>query len=165
LVVQFRKEKTVKALVIYDSVFGNTEQVARAIGAALGSSPEVEVFKVDAVKPEQLEGLESLFVGSPTRGFRATPALMEFLAALPDDCLKGVKAAAFDTRIPMETIKNRFFRFIVSRGGYADKPISIELIRLGAQQPVPTAGFFVLESEGPLQEGELERAALWAQNI
>jgi len=154
-----------KTLVIYDSVFGNTELVARAIGAALGSSPDVEVLKVGAVTSEQIKGLEKLFVGSPTRQFRATPATMNFLAALPDGCLKGVKAAAFDTRIPLESIKNRFFRFIVKRGGYADKPISAELIRLGAEQPVPTAGFIVLESEGPLQEGELERAALWAQNI
>ena len=154
-----------KTLVIYDSVFGNTELVARAIGAALGSSPDVEVLKVSAVTPGQLKGLDRLFVGSPTRGFRPTPAITDFLAALPDDSLKGIKAAAFDTRIPLASIKNPLFRFIVKRGDYADKPISAELIRLGAEQPVPTAGFIVLESEGPLQEGELERAALWAQNV
>ena len=44
-----------KALVIYESFFGNTEKVAQAIGDALGSSMEVEVCKVSEVKPEQLK--------------------------------------------------------------------------------------------------------------
>ena len=151
-----------KALVIFDSVFGNTEKVARAIGGALGSAAEVPVLQVGSVKPAQLAGLEYLFIGSPTRQFRATPAITEFLAALPDGALKGVKAAAFDTRIHL---KNPLTRFIVNRGGYADKIIATELVRLGAEQPIPSAGFIVLDSEGPVKEGELERAAQWAQNI
>ena len=109
-----------KTLVIYDSIFGNTEKVARAIGAALSTPEEVPVLQVGAVTPADLAGVEVLFVGSPTRGFRPTPAVANFLAALPAGALQGVKAAAFDTRIPLESIKNRFFRFIVKQGGYAD---------------------------------------------
>jgi len=154
-----------KALVIYDSVFGNTEKVARAIGAALDPAGGAPVLSVKDVTPEQLNDLEVLFVGSPTRGFRPTPAITAFLDLLPAGALKGVKAAAFDTRIPLETIKSPIFRFIVSRGGYADKPIATALVRLGAEQPVPSAGFIVLESEGPLREGELERAEMWVKNI
>lgn len=154
-----------KALVIYDSVFGNTEKVARAIGAALGTSPDVSVVSVNGLSAERLQGLDVLFVGSPTRGFRPTPALTAFLAAQPDGSLQGVKAAAFDTRIPLESIKNPIFRLIVRRGGYADLPIAKELVRLGAVQPVPSAGFIVLESEGPLKDGELQRAGEWATNI
>lgn len=150
-----------KALVIFDSVFGNTEKIARAIGDAL--DPEVPVLPVGSATSGQLAGLEYLFVGSPTRGFKPTPAITSFLAGLPADCLKGVKAASFDTRIPLESIKNPLFRFIVKRGGYADLPIAAELVRLGANQPVPSAGFIVLESEGPLKDGELERAAEWAK--
>lgn len=151
-----------KALVIYDSVFGNTEKVARAIGTALGSAGEVPVLQVRSVKPAQLTGLEVLFIGSPTRQFRATPAITEFLAALPDGALKGVKAAAFDTRIRPW---NPLVRLIIDRGGYADKIIAAELIRLGAVQPVPSAAFIVVKSEGPLKAGELERAAEWVKNI
>ncbi len=154
-----------KVLVIYDSVFGNTEQVARAIGAALGAPEEVPVLQVGSVTPAHLSGVEVLFVGSPTRGFKPTPAITDFLAALPADALNGVRAAAFDTRIPLESIKNRFFRWIVKQGGYADKLIAKALAARGASLPIPSGGFIVLESEGPLQEGELERAAAWAKTI
>ncbi len=154
-----------KTLVIYDSVFGNTEKIARAIGAALGAPVEVPVLQVGSVTPEHLAGVEVLFVGSPTRGFKPTPAISAFLSALPAGALKGVKAAAFDTRIPLESIKNRFFRFIVKQGGYADKIITKALVEKGASLPMPSGGFIVLESEGPLQEGELERAAAWAKTI
>jgi flavodoxin len=40
-----------KALVVYDSVFGNTEQIAQAIGDALGSQEDVEILRVSNVKP------------------------------------------------------------------------------------------------------------------
>jgi flavodoxin I len=152
-----------KSLVIYDSVFGNTEKVALAIGAALGEDTPVQ--RVGEATPTDVDGLDILIVGSPTRGFRPTPAVTDFLSALPADALKGVRAAAFDTRIPLESIKNRFLRFLVKSGGYADRLIEKSLIAKGAILAVPSGGFVVLESEGPLAEGELERAAEWASSI
>lgn len=158
-----------KALVIYDSVFGNTEKVAlaigSAIGAAIGSPEEVSVLKVDRVTPSHLAGVDILFVGSPTRGFKPTPAITGFLASLPADALKGVKTAAFDTRIPLASIKNPIFRTIVKKGAYADKIITATLAAKCASLPIPSGGFIVLESKGPLQQGELERAAGWARTI
>ena len=154
-----------KALVIYDSVFGNTAKVARAIGAALGAPAEVPVLQVGSVTPAHLSGVELLIVGSPTRSFRPTPAISAFLSSLPTDALKGMKAAAFDTRIPLDSIKNPFFRWIVKNGGYADKLIAKALIEKGASLPVPSEGFIVVDTEGPLKEGELERAEAWAKTI
>jgi len=151
------------ALVIYDSVFGNTERIARSIAAALGEDTVAQ--NVSAVTAADLNGIDILFVGSPTRGFKPTPAITDYLANLPAGALSGVKAAAFDTRIPLESIKNRFFRFIVKQGGYADKLIAKALTAKGAALAIPSGGFIVLESEGPLQEGELERAAAWAKTI
>lgn len=46
------------ALVVYDLVFGNPEQIALAIGNAFGSQRDVEMLRVSNVKPEQLTGLE-----------------------------------------------------------------------------------------------------------
>lgn len=158
-----------KALIIYDSVFGNTATVAlaigSAIGAAIGSPEEVSVLKVDSVTPSHLAGVDILFVGSPTRGFKPTPAITAFLASLPTNALKGVKAAAFDTRIPLESIKNPIFRAIVKKGGYADKIITNALAGKSASLPISSSGFIVLESKGPLQQGELEHAAGWAKTI
>lgn len=152
-----------KALVIYDSVFGNTERIARAIGSALGADTPIK--RISKVVPADLAGLDILFVGSPTRSFKPTSAITDFLAALPSGALNGVRAAAFDTRIPLESIKNPLFRLIVKKGGYADRIIANALSDKGATLAIPSGGFIVLESEGPLKDGELERAAVWAASI
>lgn len=149
-----------KTLVIYDSVFGNTEKIAQAIGAVLG----VEALKVGAVQPEHLAGVELLVVGSPTRGFKATPALTSWLEGLVTNGLKGVRAAAFDTRIDSSTIGFFLARWMV-RSNYAVKPME-KLLRLkGATIATTAAGFYVDASEGPLRAGELERAGEWAKTL
>lgn len=150
-----------KALVVYESVFGNTEKVTQAIGKVLGAP----VIGVSDVAMEQLKGLDLLVVGSPTRGFRPIENITAFLNSIPNGALQGVKVAAFDTRIDLQTIKPKVFRFIVSKGGYADKTIAKMLQKKGGQLVEPTEGFSVKDSEGPLVEGELERAAEWAGKI
>ena len=80
-----------KAMVVYDSVFGNTEKVAQAMGAALEAQAEVSVLKVGDVPPEFWTGLDALIVGSPTRAFSPTPAVKAWLRGLPSGSLDGVK--------------------------------------------------------------------------
>ena len=156
-----------KALTIYDSFFGNTEQIAQAIGNALGNQEDVEILRVGNVKPEQLTGLTLLIVGSPTRGFRPTPAISNLLKRIPRNGLDGVKVAAFDTRFSMDEIESSVFilRILVNVFGYAAKPISDRLKKKGGELIIPPEGFFVKGTEGPLKEGELERAAVWAKQI
>ena len=154
-----------KVLVMYDSVFGNTEQVAQAIGQALGSQEDVGTLRVTSVTPEQLTGLNLLIVGSPTRGFRPTEAITAFLKAIPVNGLTGVKVAAFDTRVSLSDIDSAIGRFFVRTGGYAAKLIADRLKKSGGDLIMPPEGFFVQKSEGPLKEGELERAAAWAKQI
>lgn len=155
-----------KAMVVYDSVFGNTGQIAQAIGNALGSSEEVEICQVGDVKPEQLAGLTLLIVGSPTRQFSPTPATTNFLKSVTKDGLKGVKVAAFDTRFTESEInKVRILAFFVRIFGYAAKPIANRLEKKGGERVITPEGFYVGDTEGPLLEGELERAADWAKQI
>jgi flavodoxin len=154
-----------KALVIYDSFFGNTEQIAQAIGNALGSQEDVGTFRVSDVKLEGLTGLGLLIVGSPTRGFRPTEAIVNFLKSIPANGLKGVKVAAFDTRIATSDIGSPLLRLFVNKGGYAAKPIADLLQKNGGELIIPPEGFYVKDREGPLKEGELERAADWAKLI
>jgi flavodoxin len=153
-----------KALVIYDSFFGNTEKIAQAIGQALGAQGEVEVRRVSEVKAEQLAGVDVLVVGSPTRAFRPSPAISSFLAGIPEGGLRGVKVAAFDTGIPAQYAPS-ILRFFIKLFGYAAKPIADKLTKKGGELAAPPEGFFVKGSQGPLQEGELERAANWAKRI
>lgn len=149
-------------LVIYDSFFGNTEKIAQAIGEALGNVP---VKKVDQVKQEDLQNLQILFVGSPTRAFQPSPAVKAFLKGLKQKVLKDVKAAAFDTRIPKDQTTSGFLKFMISLFGYADKKIETLLVKAGAKLAVESNGFGVTGTEGPLVEGELERARNWAKKI
>lgn len=161
----FTGDDRMKILIIYDSVFGNTEKIAQSMGSALGSQKEVQVIRVTDATVEQLSGVKLLLVGSPTRGFRATEGISTYLKNLPKDILNGVRAAAFDTRIPLETIKSGVFRFIVSKGGYAAPIIAKKLAEKEAEIVAQPEGFFVKESEGPLVDGELERAAVWAKGL
>jgi len=156
-----------EALVIYDSFFGNTERIARSIGNGLGPSEDVGIVRVGDVRPEQLAGLKLLIVGSPTRAFSPSPAIKKFLKSIPKNVLKGVKVAAFDTRITNEEIDSAVFilRIFVNIFGYAAKPISDRLVKKGGQLIAPPEGFFVQGMEGPLKEGELERASDWAKQI
>jgi flavodoxin I len=151
-----------KALVVYDSFFGNTEKVAHAIAAGLGGPPDVEVHRVSEVRTEQLSGLSWLIVGSPTRGFKPSPLIQTFLSNIPADALRGTKVAAFDTRISLQKMP-WFLRPIARRAGYADKHIVAALTKKGGELAVPGEGFFVEDSEGPLADGEVERATEWAR--
>jgi flavodoxin len=150
-----------KALIVYDSVFGNTEKVAQAMAEALQAS----ALPVSQVTTDQLRGLNLLIVGSPTRSFRPTPAISKFLKSLSKDQLIGVQTAAFDTRIWLPTIDSAALRFLVDKGGYAANTMAQALKKKGGTLLVPPEGFLVTGEQGPLKDGELERAATWARRI
>ena len=136
-----------KALVVYDSTYGHTEKIAQAIGEAIGG----QVLRVGHVNPAELKGFDLLIVGSPTHGGFPTPGIDGLLKASP--VLEGVNVAAFDTRT-----KRTIF-------GYAAPRIARRLEKSGGHLLAPPEGFFVLGMEGPLKDGELERAAGWAKGI
>ena len=149
-------------LVLYDSIFGNTGKIAEAIGEAIEGAM---VIKITEVSDEALENLQILFVGSPTRAFNPTPATTNYLKGLSPGALSGVKAAAFDTRIPIDENTPGFLKLMIKLFGYADSKIAKKLTRAGAQLVLDNDGFGVTGTEGPLIEGELERAQDWARKI
>lgn len=149
------------SLLIYDSRFGNTEKIARAIGQALGN--ETKIVRPDETNAAELMSTELLVVGSPTQGGRPTQPIQNLLNSLPADGLKNTKAAAFDTGIP--TVGQKWFmRTLVKTFGYASGRIADALKSKGANI-VAAETFFVLGKEGPLKDGELERATAWAKKI
>jgi flavodoxin I len=153
-----------KIWVIYDSAFGNTQKVAEAIGAGL---PGAEVCYVDQVKAEDLGALDCLIVGSPTQKQNFIGGMRDFLNSIPQDGLSGVKVAAFDTRISIDHVRSTASRVAarVFLHRYAAKPIATVLKAKGGFEVIDPEGFFVLDTEGPLKTGELERATTWAQQI
>ncbi len=153
------------ALIVYDSVFGNTEKIARAIGAALGAQGNAETLPVGQVTAEKMRGLDLLVVGSPTRGLRPTEAISKLLNALPQAHLAGIQVAAFDTRLALDKIDSTFVRLLVSKGGYAASTIAKVLKKKGGTLLAPPEGFLVVGEQGPLVDGEIERAAQWAEQL
>lgn len=154
-----------KALVVYDSKFGNTGKIAQAIGKGLETGADVEVKNISEVHAGDQDGRDLVIVGSPTHGFKPTPAIAEWIKGIQPS-LKGVKVAAFDTRITDEKIgENKVLRFFVHLFGFAAAKIASNLVKKGGAPVVPPEGFYVVDTEGPLLDGELERAVEWGKKV
>jgi flavodoxin len=154
-----------KALIVYDSVFGNTEKVAQAIAAALEGQAEVAAKRVGGVTSADLAGVSALIVGSPTRKFTSTPAIKAWINGLPSGSLQGIKVAAFDTRVEIKDDTPGILKFFVKLFGYAAEPMAAKLVKKGGTQAMEPAGFIVEGTEGPMRAGEFERAADWAKRL
>jgi len=154
-----------KALIFYDSFFGNTEKIAQAVADGLKAGCETTLARSSSLSPAQLNDYDLLIAGSPTRAFRATPDITKLLAGVPAGGLRGKKAAAFDTRVSTAEVNNKFLTVMVKLFGYAAEPLAKTLQKKGAELVVPPAWYIVTGSEGPLKEGELEHAASWAAEI
>ncbi len=141
-------------LVVYDSVYGNTEQIAKAIA---GAAPEgARAMRAAEVTNADLSAADVLIIGSPTQGGRTSPTMKEFLAKLTPESCKGVRCAAFDTRLSTRW---------VGIFGFAAAKIASTLKNAGATMIATPQAFYVTGNEGPLKEGELTRAAEWAKQI
>ena len=143
-----------KTLIVYDSAYGNTEQVAKAMAGAIGA--DARLLRAADFKPDDLKAIGLLIAGSPTNGGRPLPSVMDFLGKIPAGSLKDVKVAAFDTRISTRW---------VGVFGFAAGRIAKELQNKGGVPASPPEGFFVKGTKGPVTEGELERAAGWVRGI
>ena len=136
-------------IVIYDSLYGNTEKIAKAIADIIGG----EAVRVQDFKQALLENAALLVVGCPIHAWRPSEATRDFLESLPRDGLNGIKIAAFDTRV------KGFF------SGSASDKIDKKLVSLGGRSVTAPNKFIVKGKEGPLAEGELEKARIWARDI
>lgn len=151
-----------KALIIYDSVYGNTEKIAQAIGHGL--TGEVRVARVGDVNASEVKTFDLLIVGSPVHGGRATPVIDAFLKQIPAHALEGMRVAAFDTRFEAEE-QGIGLRILMNVIRYAAERIAKDLVKKGGKLVAEPEGFIVENKEGPLKQGELERASNWAKGM
>ncbi|MFA6908873.1 MAG: flavodoxin family protein [Patescibacteria group bacterium] len=151
-----------KSLVIYDSRFGNTEKIAQAMGTGIGG--DARVVRLGEIEVSEVQTARVLIVGSPTQGGMPTAGLQKFLHEIPAGTLKDVRVAAFDTRF-LEKDQNIALRLLMKTIGYAASKIEKILLEKGGQLAAPAEGFIVTGKEGPLQEGEEERAQKWVSVI
>jgi flavodoxin len=163
------------AIVVYESVYGNTRAVAEAVAEGLGGVPVLPVR--EAARRE--DPVDLLVLGGPTHMHglattrsrqaavdaaeedasvqidpyaAASPGLRSWLGGLSSDMVH--QAAAFDTRLD----KAPWLTGTAARG------IARRLHWRGIDV-IATESFLVENSEGPLEDGELERARAWGEKL
>ena len=168
-----------KALVIYESMYGNTRRVAEAVADGLRPTFTVEVVGVAHATAAVPKDVDLLVVGGPTHVHGVTrPSTRKAAAeaaAKPDSDLtlesevegqglrewfsflavgRGVAAAAFDTRLSGPSLMT----------GRASLGIAKHLRHLGySSATAPTS--FLVDKHNRLLPGELERAKDWGSRL
>jgi flavodoxin len=149
-----------ETLIVYFSKFGNTqlvaEKIAETIASANGDDRSVRVISSDELECDDLKSADLVVMGTPTHKMNLPEAVRPLFDRLPGKVLRGKEVAAFDTSYKMSAFLARFT---------AAKKLNSKLRKLGGKQVVPPQTFHVVECEGPLYDGELERAQAWAENI
>lgn len=150
-------------LVVHDSAYGNTAKIADAIAAVLpDAGPAHRITEIAAGSLPQ--ALSLLVAGSPTQGGQPTKAMQQWVASIAPARLAGVRVSAFDTR--MEPKAQGFaLKLLMGIIGFAAPRILSGLEARGGIAAAPAEGFVVEGREGPLRQGELERAAAWARSL
>lgn len=151
-------------LIIFDSLHGNTEKIARAIAKGFRKSDTTKIIHVDSMTLSDFKKVHLLIVGSPTHGGRPKPALLAFLNSIPDNALKGMYCATFDTRF-LERKQALPLRLLMKAIGYAAPKIGEALAHKGCKNLLQPEGFIVKDKTGPLEKGELARATRWSQKL
>jgi flavodoxin len=142
-------------LVIYDSLYGNTKQIAEAIASIFSKYGQTRIMAASAVAALDLTGVGLLALGGPTQGHGISPAVKDLLNRNPNEKFSGLTVAAFETRMHI----NRWLT------ASAADSIAKKLNQYGVKLLLPPESFLVEGREGPLEKGEAERAANWARAI
>ena len=166
-----------KALIVYESMYGNTHAVADVVAEGIGAAVEVDVRPVHAVRtvpadldlllvvgPTHMHGLSTAMsrsmaasaakedAGKLAPGATEQPGLREWLRDL--NAPRGARAAAFDTRGDA----------CAAPTSSAARGIARRLRRRGLDV-IDRQSFLVADAEGPLEDGELARARAWGESL
>lgn len=143
-------------LVVYFSKFGNTKMVAESIAKTFESAGEVRLLPSGRLNKTDLENCDLVVMGCPTHKMNLPEAVRPVFERLPKKILRGKFVAAFDTSYQMSPFMARFT---------AAKRLDKKLRKLKGKRAVRPETFLVNGREGPLFDGEIERAAVWAHTI
>lgn len=162
-----------KALVVYESMYGNTEEIAMAIAGGLAGHMEVEAVEVGSRPARVGADIHLLVIGGPTHAFgmsrpntRRSAAedtdreivsegigIREWIDALRVDTAR-LPAATFDTKIKKPPLP-----------GSAANAAQRRLRNAGLRIVAPAESFYVAGGHGPLLPGEAIRARQWSEAI
>lgn len=162
-----------RALVIYESMFGNTQRVAKAIGRGLAARVSVDVVEVGHAPQRVDDDVDLVVVGGPTHAFGLSsertrrsaaeqaptgivstgPGVREWVACLAAN-RGSVAVAAFDTHIDKTWVP-----------GAASKKLDKMMRGMGLFVLEAPTSFYVHDTTGPLLGGEAERAELLGRRL
>ena len=162
-----------KVAVIYESFYGNTKEVAETIAEALSGSADVLLGHIDEIGPEAVVGVDLIVAGAPThahgmatQGTRRSAAdgkkrRRQFRPG--HDVMRDWMIALMPSRAVVATFDTRFHkpRWLT---GSAAKVLARRFTYKGFHV-VGSESFFVRTTDGPLLDGEHERAAAWARSL
>jgi flavodoxin len=138
-----------RALVLYDSRFGNTKAIAFALARGIGNNGiETDCLSIEEVDFQQIHGYDFIAIGGPTHVIRTSKEMKEFLAQLRSVDLRGKLGFAFDTRMESKMNEKKWGVFENSaarRIQGAMKKMKMKIIR-------DRQSALVLENEGPLEQ-------------
>lgn len=152
-------------IVVFDSVHGNTERIAHAIGEALAPLGDVRVLRTTEVPPDATA--DAWIVGGPTHNHGLSRPLASLIASMSGGSLQGIPVATFDTR----------YHYPRLLSGSAAHSAAGKLRATGCHIVTDPESFFVKEGPRPagggkplpetehLDEGELERARVWGTQL
>lgn len=142
-------------VIVYDSAFGNTEQIAQVIAETFREDGQVRIVRVEHTHPLYLHDVDLLVLGCPTQNWRPTPAMRSLVEYIPAEDLYRLTFACFDTRFSQSSRIT----------GSAARWMTRNLRKRGASHLLPGESFFVKGRHGPLENGEVERAIRWARML
>lgn len=159
-----------RAWVVYESMFGNTRQVAQAIADGLAGSAEVEIHEVGHA-PALPPDLALLVLGAPTHAFGLSrPSTREDASRTSGRAVEsssGIREWLDTVRLgpnpPVTAVFDTRVRATFS--GSAAKKMAKRLQRLGGTAVLDRQSYWVDGTEGPLVDGEIARARSWGRDL
>lgn len=152
-------------LVIYDSAYGNTAKIAEVIERVATKFGEAHRVLAEKFTSRDMENVDMLFVGSPTQGGAPTKIIQALLdERLPQATIDHIKVASFDTRLDING-HGFWLKLLMKTIGFAAPKIAHRFGHHSGQLVGTPQGFIVSGREGPLADGELQRAETWARRI
>jgi flavodoxin len=134
-------DDSLKAIILFDTRYGNTEKVAKALMKGIRASiSQVTCLNISDVEAQELAQYDFLAVGGPTEYRTASESMKAFLSGLKQAKLEGKYGFAFDTRI------DTFW------AGSAAKPIENELKALGLRIVRPHSSAYVIRADKSEEE-------------
>jgi menaquinone-dependent protoporphyrinogen IX oxidase len=147
-----------KGIVIYDTTHGNTKTIAETVAKALKETGfEVEISHVKDIKELHAKDYDFLVLGSPTKIGTMSFTFSRFInGKIKGDEWRNKPFASFDTELEESISKG---------GGNAAEKIAKKLSEKGLKQVLPVFKSTVLGMNGPLKEGEIEKAKEYAKEL